>query len=1232
MMPPPDTYQAIVAESKRALALADADRSEFLERLRSEAPDLAADVVRYLADHERALCEAAEVGPPSRAWDVISLFMLDGPPLSGRVGDYQIEKRIGKGGFADVYLGRLVEGRVGPKVAAVKVLRPGLNTPEVLRRFRLEQTILGRFNDERIARIINGGVIDGRPYFVMELVDGVPITEHCAANDLPIRKRLELFRYAADAVHHAHVGNVVHGDLKPANILVTPSGRPKLLDFGISRSLAPDEDGNVTDQAMTPAYASPEQADGGPTERRSDVYALGVILYELLTGRLPYELPPTVAIGTGQSAALAELRRIIREHSPDLPSRVALRRGPSARRDLSHRRLRGDLDAIIMKALAKEPKDRYESARALSDDLNDYLRGRPVAARRPFPYGYRARKVITNPQVAIPTGIIAALTTLAVWAAAERSTALRALHATDVALGQRTAALSAERVAKRNEAVARYRAQAELERARSSLYSLQLNMTARLADQTPGDALALLVDLERCPEDLREFAWRLLYRRCCRDRLTIQAHEAEILLVAFSADNRVACSAAADGILRRWNPDTGAPLGDSRAAGRIVAAASSADRKVVATATDRGLIELWDPAYGRTLSATDTGSDTIYALTLAHDGSLFATLSDGWKDVPCRVEVWTPGSARPEHAFKGPIYGSALAIAPTKVGLIVGGRDEHMGGLFQLWDARTGERLAEETVDLVKNSLAEGTGTGLTGSITELNFARQGAELFLGSQFGALGRFDLGSGRIQAVQVPGGGFHLALSPDDEVVVTSGQERGQSTISHQNRSLSLWSARPLGLMSHLAVVVGSVHRVALSGEGLLATGGRDGSLTIFDTREEWACQHLTHENGVGQVAYTPDNATLVAVSNVRDGRDGRDWEHFPIEIKRWPTSGGDPEVTSVEKSDSVLVLPGGRIVDLGWTPQPRELRSPHVLDVLTGRTLGSLPLRHQGAQPLAASPDGALMACAGGGNAVDIWEVAKGDVVHVLAGLRYPPTVAAFSPDGAVLATGGGGMDQAGEVRLWEVKSGTPIASIEGLDVDPTAMAFSRPDGRYLALGLNHAFLDVRTVGGSIVMQQGPIEVVLWDSEERREIWRSRGHSGLLYSIDFSPDGRTIATGGMDRSVKLWDARYGNELATLSGHIGTVFSVAFSPDGDRLASGSFDTTVRVWQGEKEAVVAARHGRLQEALGTKAWTRVGTGRGPSETQAAPDGGAPGRDGEPDPSHDESDGRGDGTLPSE
>ncbi len=339
------------------------------------------------------------------------------------VGQFQIVRRIGSGGMGDVYLAN----RTGDfdQQVALKVLRPGLDTTNVLQRFRSERQILARLNHPNIARLIDGGrTPDGIPYFAMEFVDGQPIDTFCDSRKLSVTARIELFGKVCEAVQYAHQNLVVHRDLKPSNILVTNTGVVKLLDFGIAKILdEADENPLLTatgQRLMTPAYASPEQVAGKPVTTATDVYALGVVLYELLTGRRPFDTRRPVQ----------ELHQLIMSGDPEKPSTAISQAIPgkgdtaavnprlvSEARSTPTERLRrllaGDLDNICLKALRKEPERRYASADQFATDLRRHLDGLTVIAR-PDTVGYRARKFVRRHRAAVAATVttVAAVTAL----------------------------------------------------------------------------------------------------------------------------------------------------------------------------------------------------------------------------------------------------------------------------------------------------------------------------------------------------------------------------------------------------------------------------------------------------------------------------------------------------------------------------------------------------------------------------------------------------------------------------------------------------------------------------------------------------------------------------------------------------------------------------------------------------------------------------------------------------
>jgi serine/threonine-protein kinase len=330
--------------------------------------------------------------------------------LAGRqFGAYQIIREVGRGGLGSVYLAARSDDEYRKEVA-IKLVRRGLDTEDILRRFRTERQILAQLDHPNIARLIDGGTTDeGLPYFVMEYVEGEPVSRYCDAHALSITDRLNLFRKVCAAVTYAHQNLVIHRDLKPSNILVTPEGEPKLLDFGIAKLLGAEEELLAQTvpslRVMTPEYASPEQVKGERVTTTSDVYSLGVLLYELLTGQRPYRL---------KTRTPDEIVRAITEQEPERPSTVIPERDEKSKfdppqADRNSKFLRGDLDNIVLKAMRKEPARRYPSVGQFSEDIRRHLEGLPVIARKDT-FAYRTGKFIRRHRLSVVTATLIFLT------------------------------------------------------------------------------------------------------------------------------------------------------------------------------------------------------------------------------------------------------------------------------------------------------------------------------------------------------------------------------------------------------------------------------------------------------------------------------------------------------------------------------------------------------------------------------------------------------------------------------------------------------------------------------------------------------------------------------------------------------------------------------------------------------------------------------------------------------
>jgi len=369
-------------------------REAFLQTACADDPALLAEVRSLIAADANAhpLLDSLALDAFSLPRDLLPPGIL--PAQGERIGPYRIVEPLGRGGMGAVFLAQRADGQFEQQVA-LKLIRGGAASQRIVRRFESERQILARLNHPHIARLLDGGLTaDGQPYFAMEYVDGVPLDQYCEQHDCSVDERLHLVRGACEAVQYAHRRLIVHRDLKPSNLLVTADGTVKLLDFGIAKMLAGEDDDpglTQTDQAvMTPAYAAPEQVQHVPVTTATDVYALGVVLYELLAGRRPLDLA---------NRSPAEVERLVTKQTPDPPSALA----PPERR----RALRGDLDTICLKALRKEPERRYASAEQLAEDLQRHRTGRPVAAR-PDTVGYRTRKFLQRHRAGVATAVVVA--------------------------------------------------------------------------------------------------------------------------------------------------------------------------------------------------------------------------------------------------------------------------------------------------------------------------------------------------------------------------------------------------------------------------------------------------------------------------------------------------------------------------------------------------------------------------------------------------------------------------------------------------------------------------------------------------------------------------------------------------------------------------------------------------------------------------------------------------------
>lgn len=413
----PDKWEKINELFHAAIECAPQERVLFLKESCSEDETLLQEVERLVAAHDRA---GDFIQEPVIA-DGIELLSVENekPNIAAeQFGAYKIIREIGRGGMGMVYLAERADGEFTQRVA-IKIIKRGMDTEAVLRRFRRERQILASLEHPNIARMLDGGTTeDGLPYFVMEYVEGDPIDRFCERQQLLVVERLELFRQVCAAVAYAHQRLVIHRDLKPSNILVTREGEPKLLDFGIAKLMHNESGGAETIptatgmRLMTPEYASPEQAQGLPVTTLTDVYSLGVILYELLSGRSPFRFkdhsPIEILLKKISGVDPLKPSDAAKETQENRDGETQEQRKPGKNQkseSLNPKLLRGDLDNIILKAMRKEPAERYASVGQFSEDIRRHLAGLPVIAR-PVTFNYRLAKFVQRNKAAVAAAVL----------------------------------------------------------------------------------------------------------------------------------------------------------------------------------------------------------------------------------------------------------------------------------------------------------------------------------------------------------------------------------------------------------------------------------------------------------------------------------------------------------------------------------------------------------------------------------------------------------------------------------------------------------------------------------------------------------------------------------------------------------------------------------------------------------------------------------------------------------
>lgn len=1079
----PEQYRLLSETFDELAPLHPAGRESVLESRFANQPDLRAEIDALLAEHDRVDAPVAT----ARGLDAIDEQLTSGggvpglskdrEPMPVLKGAYRLLRTIGEGGMGVVYE---AEQSFPRRRVALKSIRHGLSTPSMLRRFRTEVELLARLHHPGIAQIYEAGFADegssDQAFFVMELIDGLPLNSFARSRQFPTRERLELVVKLCDAVQHAHQRGVIHRDLKPSNILVTASGQPKILDFGIARAADDPSDGTVMTRAGqvigTPSYMSPEQMFGEPVDTRTDVYTLGVITYELLTGTLPFDFT---------KVSITEAARILREQTAAPMSRV-------------DRALRGDLDVIVTTAMHMDRDRRYSSAAALAEDVQRFLDDRPIAARRDsaiYVMGKLARRHWA--MVSLGAVLLASIVAFAAYSSAMASKNARLANESDLA--RKDAVKESNRVAALSRSLEAELSAARIDRGRAEAAAGKLRLaedtlwTEHLANPASTQARWALWELyHRIPclwtvqvkgagksaisPDGSRIAMgfgtgELELRRGSDGSLVARVDKlgAAVTAVAFSPDSEsLVCGLANGQLVRIVIGDSLSPtvLGAEPSHTRAVSsvAFSGDGKRLVAGGVDKR-VTVWDAASGSLLDSWQTGTEPINLLAVNRDGSIVVVVGQS-------------------HS---------------------GGREFYRNGKL------------DSTLSIPMAPFDQ---------VRWMAFSPDDSSLLVSRSCNDIGALEVSSGRFELIcsDFAAMAWAAAVSPDGKsLAIGAGQELLIAPLGGTAGAGRV--PRSLGQQQN------TVAKVGWTRDGLVISASDQGEIRCFDPRPEPGVTRLAgYESWCFATAWSPDGAFLAL--------DGGGMETAVFK------SGTREIVASVAKSnrlreraleflrDSNSILCGGqdgrlRVFDVtkGAVVQTMGERYPEIYslvvlneeqtaltghwdgsmrlwDLVAGNVIRELPKSAKRADALTLSPDRHAIAGSSLASGVQIWDAATLEPVRSFQTSGTPWGVA-FSPDGRSLAatTYDGGLD------VFDVASGARRISISAHQRLPPALAYS-PDGKLLATG----------------SEDGSIR--LWDAETLRGLMTLEPRSATVVHLSFHPSSRYLAAGCEGRTVVVYD--------------------------------------------------------------------------------------------------------------
>lgn len=1016
---------------------------------------------------------------------------------------YDILGEIHRGGQGMVY--RAVQKSTSREVAikvAFENLQAAGKRPHRLNR---EVELASRLKHPNIITIFDSGSTpDGRCYFVMDYVRGLPLDQYVRENELGIDEALSLFISICEAVNHAHQRGVIHRDLKPSNILVDSEGVAKVLDFGLAKALGGIDSrlGSVvsaTGQILgTVPYMAPEQLAGRPdaADVRTDVYALGVLLYEVLAGCLPHDV----------GLPASQMLRCITEGSPVPPSRrwkpvQGIDRHAAGRTRRSGCPVDDELDAITLQAMSTDPDRRYQSAADLARDLRHYLAGEPVEAKRDRGL-YVMRKMLCRYRVPfmIATAFIllltAGLTVISVLYVDVNRLRFVSEEQRNLAQSERDRAIDA-----------RKEADNRAEQLRGVMY---LNHLAAAVSAMGIDNLdRVQEEIYACPADLRGWEWYWLASQFDHSWRVLRGHSKELVALSFDAAGTTLVSGARDGTIRCWDLEEGRQIGqfprmseiaemcvssDSRLAaiwdvdrnlriwetsgremakvqhrGTIRHMSFSPDSSLLAIGNGSGYIDICEGRSGRWLRRLGPHAACAFRVAFSPDGSLIA--SSSWD---ATVRIWNPQDGREIHVFQEQRECiPSLAWSPDGTKLISGG----CNGSLMVWDALSGK--------LAKTLLSK------SSYINSVACAPDNRLIAASHQDRTVSFWDLQTGEACGkIGVNGTVPHwLVFSPDGRWIACAGADL---TI----RSWEVSRTRcGVGIRAHSR----AVHALAFGPGGRLASGGDDGVVRIWAVPSGELLHTLTgHEEKVRSVAFSKDGSFVVSGSmdksvRIWDARTG---------VQRRILRGHEDCVLAV------AIRPDGRLIASGGSDYLSKGKdnSVRIWDAESGEEIMCLRGHEAGVPAVAFSPDGTRVASGSRDKTAIVWDLETRRPISTFS--RHASTIRSvlFTPDGGTVLT----LSEDNTVQTWEAATGTLAAPPRLHPKMPLDLAMS-PDGSRTAVCGEWDYVSI------------------WKRDSAWELLRLPSQHGKIWSLAFSPDGTCLAAGGENGEIRIWRTISPDEL-------------------------------------------------------------------------------------------------------